>query len=319
MGAPPRGVVRVALVAGAAVGGLFFVSFVSFVALARWPALPPPVLVGGAVLLMVALLAVALFLLALLAVARAAPLRADAVRRDRAAARAERAAANATAETGAIASVAHDIRSPLVTVHSYLELLADDAFGPLPAEASGAACRATDAAGRAQSLVEEALREQALHAATRSLELAGRPAKYVDLRTVVREVIGSLEAELAAARAEVEMLDLPPVRGNDSALYRVFANLLQNAVKYGGPSGSPRIVVSGAVEDGRCEIAVHEWGVGIPTEEQERVFEPRVRGESGTGMGLSTVRSLLAQQSGRVWVDPAVTDGACIRLSLPAV
>ena len=48
---------------------------------------------------------------------------------------------------------------------------------------------------------------------------------------VVQDVIGSLEVEFAAVQAEMEVQDLPPVLGSDSALCRVFANLLQNAVK----------------------------------------------------------------------------------------
>ena len=308
IGALPRGVASIALVAGAAAGGL------TLGALIRWPPPSPIVLlVGGAGLLVAALL-----------VAATASLpRAGARRRDGAGGRVGQAAVDAAVARMAIASVAHDIRSPLVTVHSYLELLAEDAFGPLPADARRAAQRATHAAGLAQSLVDEALREQALHSATRPLELGGRPAEAVDLRLVVEDVIASLEVEFAAAQAEVEVLDLPPVRGSDTALYRVFANLLQDAAKYGGAAGGPRIVVSGVLAADRCEIAVRDWGPGVPSEEQERVFEPRVRGErvrgeAGTGTGLSTVRSLVTQQSGSVWVDPAVTDGTCIRLSLPA-
>ena len=298
VGAGAAGVIGVTLLAGATAGAL------ALLAPAHWRG---PLLLVGAVLPLIAAVG-----------AVAALRRFGAASRDGAAARDEPLAPDA-----AIAAVAHDIRSPLLTVHSYLELLASDAFGTLPADARRAARRATQAAGRAQSLVEEAVRQQALRTATRSSEPATPPAEPVDLQAVLDEVVVSLEAELAAARAQVEVQDLPRVRGDGAALYRVFANLLQNAVKYGAPGTPPRVVVSAVVEGDRCEIAVRDWGAGIAPEERERVFEPRVRGEHvagrpGTGIGLATVRGLVTQQSGRVWADPTVTDGACIRISLPA-
>ena len=238
-----------------------------------------------------------------------------AVRREIAALRDERAALDAAAVT-----VAHDIRSPLVTVHSYLELLAQESFGPLPADARRAAERATGAASRAQSLVDETLHRHALISAARLIDALDVP---VELGALLQEVVGSLEAELQAAQAHVEVRELPSVSADGGALHRIFANLLENAVKYSAPGAPPHVVISGGVEHGRCEIAVRDWGMGFAPAEQRRVFEPNARGVSaeatpGAGIGLATVRRLVTAQGGRVWIDPAVTDGACVRISLPA-
>ena len=238
-----------------------------------------------------------------------------AARREIAALRDERAALDAAA-----VAVAHDIRSPLVTIHSYLELLAQESFGPLPADARRAAERATGAAARAQSLVDETLHRHALISAARPIDALDVP---VELSALLREVVGSLEAELQAARADVDVRELPSVNADGGALYRIFANLLENAVKYSAPGTPPHIVISGAVEDGRCEISVRDWGMGFAPAEQQRVFEPNERGVAaqaspGAGLGLATVRELVTAQGGRVWIDPAVTDGACVRISLPA-
>lgn len=228
--------------------------------------------------------------------------------------REERAAFDAAAST-----VAHDIRSPLVTVHSYLELLSEEAFGPLPADARQAAERATRAAGRAQSLIEGTLRQHVVGAATRPVEA---PAGVVDLAAVLADVIASLDAELASAGARVEVADLPAVAGDGGALYRIFCNLVQNAVKYAAPGSPPRVALSASIVEGRCEVAVRDWGIGIAAADRERVFEPHERGEAarglpGEGMGLATVRQLVAAQGGTVWIDPDVSAGTCMRLSLP--
>jgi signal transduction histidine kinase len=263
-----------------------------------------PLLVAGASLFIAAAIATLIAARRLLA-----------VRREIATLRDERAALDAAA-----VAVAHDIRSPLVTVHSYLELLVQESFGPLPADARRAAERATGAAARAQSLVDETLRRHALISAARPIDALDVP---VELGALIQEVVGSLEAELQAAQAHVEVRELPSVSADGGALYRIFANLLENAVKYAVPGAPPHVVISGVVEDGRCEISVRDWGMGFAPAEQQRVFDPNERGVAahatpGAGIGLATVRELVTAQGGRVWIDPAVTDGACVRISLPA-
>ena len=223
-----------------------------------------------------------------------------------------------------IASVAHDLRSPLVTVHSYLELLAEEAFGPISREAKQAAERATRAAGRAQSLIEETLRQYAEETAGRAIGAPDiAPANLVDLTILLDDVIAALDGEIRSAGAQLELKPLPLARGDGDSLYRIFANLIENALKYHAAGETPHIVVSGVITDGRCEISVRDHGIGIFPSERETIFQKNVRGEAvsgqqGVGVGLATVRELVELQHGRVWVDPAVTDGACFRLSLPA-
>ena len=225
------------------------------------------------------------------------------------------------------ASVAHDLRSPLVTVHSYLELLAEEAFGPIPTEARKAAQRATFAAGRAQSMVEETLRQFAVTAATLPLDAPEMSVKAmverVDMSGLMEEVVVALAAEIASCGAELELERLPAARGDNVALLRVFENLIENALKYSPADTTPHVIVSGDVSDGRCEITVCDHGVGIFPSEREMIFESRIRGDgadahAGSGIGLATVCDLIEQQGGSFWVDPAVTDGAIFRVSLPA-
>ena len=234
----------------------------------------------------------------------------------------------ATGESGEqAAAVAHDLRSPLVTVHSYLELLAGGAFGPLPAEARRAAERATRAAARAQSLVEQTLREHAIETSTALITHSSdaERAATVDLAGPLADVTASLEVEIVRSGARVTIGRLPAVRGDGPALYRVFANLLQNAVTHGAPTdgGAPHVHVAGRESDGMCEIEVRDRGPGVSSEDIERVFGVGARGHAepavpGSGLGLATVWRLVAEQGGRVWIDDTVREGACFRLSLPA-
>lgn len=213
------------------------------------------------------------------------------------------------------AAVAHDLRSPLVTVRSYIELVDQGSYGPLPPEARRALERAVDASSRAQSLVESTLRR---HRSGRGEpQLAGREVSQLD--AIVRDVRIGLGSQLAAAEARIEVDPLPPVLGNRDDLIRIFQNLVENALRHAAPGSTPRVRISAAVVGGRCEVDVRDWGVGIPAAEQERVFNRHERGarSEGNGLGLATVRQLVDQLGGQVWIDPETTDGTSVRISLP--
>lgn len=214
------------------------------------------------------------------------------------------------------AAVAHDLRSPLVTVRSYIELVDQGSYGPLPIEARRALERAVDASSRAQSLVESTMRRH--RAGSGNEEIAGLEVTPLD--AVVRDVRVSLGAQLAAAEARVEVDPLPAVLGGREALSRIIQNLVDNALKHAAPGSTPRIRVSASVFGKRCEIEVRDWGVGIPPAEHERVFARYERGgqSGGSGIGLATVRQLVDELGGQVWIDPNTTDGTSVRLSLRA-
>ena len=217
-----------------------------------------------------------------------------------------------------LASIAHDLRAPLVTANSYFELLAEEAFGRLPAEAREAAERGKAASERARTLAESTLRRSLRRASGE----AGAHGTSVDLNGLLAEVVTGLRADLAESDAEIEIRDLPAAAADRDALYRVFSNLIENALKYAPPDRRPRILVSGYREGEFATIAVRDWGIGIARREQERVFGLYERaGDAtapGSGIGLATVRRLVREQGGRVWIDPLITDGTCVRLSLPA-
>ena len=217
-----------------------------------------------------------------------------------------------------IASIAHDLKGPLATVSSYLDLIAQGALGPVSEDTRHAAVRASEASARARTLVESALLQHVEATAARPLDI-----QTVDLRSLIRDVTEALRAEISASHAEVTVEPLPPVRGNAVLLFRVFENLVQNAVKYARPGEPPVVMISGASHERHVEIVVRDHGIGIPTAECERVFEAAARaanGESvaaGHGLGLATVRRLLREQGGDAWVDTEHHDGATIRLTLP--
>jgi signal transduction histidine kinase len=234
------------------------------------------------------------------------------------------------------AALAHDLRSPLLAARAYLELLEEGAFGPLSPDGGEAAGRAAHATSRAQAMLDGWLlrfaQERAGAAATgptreradaaRRGGLPGEPR--ADVQALAHDAIESMALEMTRVHAQVEIGQLPRVRADGEAVYRVLMNLVQNALRHREPERELQLAITAEARGELWEIAVSDNGPGIAPELRERLFEPGARGPStdgseGFGLGLATVRRLVQQNGGRVWIDSTTTEGTCVRLTLPAL
>ncbi|MFQ6031005.1 MAG: sensor histidine kinase, partial [Dehalococcoidia bacterium] len=118
--------------------------------------------------------------------------------------------------------------------------------------------------------------------------------------------------------------DLPRVAADREKLVQILANLLDNAIKYSPDGGT--ITVSATHEPGRDRVvvAVEDHGIGIASEDQDRVFtafqrirRPETRGIGGTGLGLYIVKALAELSQGEVWLESQVQWGSTFFFSLP--
>jgi len=121
---------------------------------------------------------------------------------------------------------------------------------------------------------------------------------------------------------------VPPrltARVDADRLQQVLFNLVENAIKYGRPSG--HVTVGGrAVSAKKAELLVRDDGPGIPPESRERVFErfyrvdrARSRDTGGTGLGLSIVKHIVQAHGGEVWLQSEVGVGTTFFFTLPRV
>jgi len=145
------------------------------------------------------------------------------------------------------------------------------------------------------------------------LELA---RKAMDIAEVLREV-----AQLYGPRIAVTAMDaLPPVFADRSYVERVVVNLIVNAMKF---SGEESPVLIGARQDGDFIVtSVSDKGIGIPADEVLYIFDKYRRGsfgkkESGSGLGLFIVRSIVEAHGGKIWVESAPGKGSVFRFTLP--
>ena len=217
-----------------------------------------------------------------------------------------------------VATVSHELRTPLTAITGFLELLLEDEDDPGREPLLAAAHRS---AIRLSALVEDLLSTARIEAAGAG---SGEPDVVVDLGTVVREAVASV-AQIFMRRGQtltVEPADPGswPVAGDERQLDRVLVNLLSNASKYTPEGGRVELHVTPQGRD--VAIAITDTGIGIPTEEHDRLFDRFYRastaGDSpGTGLGLSIVKTIVDRHGGRVQVHSAPGCGSTFTVTLP--
>lgn len=222
-----------------------------------------------------------------------------------------------------VATVSHELRTPLAVIRSAAQnLSAGVVDDPVRAKRYGELIESEGR--RLTDMVEEVLEFAGLTGQRRALSL-----KAVDVVSVVRDVVESSGALIAAAHAQADVTvgdDVPLVLGDEEALRRAVSNLLTNALKHGGEGRWVGLSVARHLSDGREEvhIAVSDRGRGIDAADLPHVFEPFYRGRhatsqqiQGNGLGLSLVSRLAESHGGRVTVASTPKQGATFTIQLP--
>ena len=221
-----------------------------------------------------------------------------------------------------LASMSHELRTPLNAIIGFSEVIMNETFGPL-----------------ANAKYQEYIRD--IHQSGDHLHTI-----ITDLLDVARIEVGAFELDLEdvdigkvlagvrtmllpkANRAGVALVDrcarpLPAVRGDVVRLRQIFINLVDNAIKFTDPGG--RISIDAEMVDGgSLAVTVSDTGIGIAAGDLERIVEPFVciqdvatRNVSGTGLGLSFVKSLTEMHGGDLRIASQPGHGTTVVVTLP--
>lgn len=216
-----------------------------------------------------------------------------------------------------IASLGHDLRTPLVPVKGLLNLLLADKFGELSPKQKELLNICQLSIDREIELIDNLLEFSRLRSGQLQLERA-----VFDLRSAIRDAIHYV-APLARERSARVEVSLPqqelPVRGDRRRLLRVFANLISNAIKYGREGG--RVGLEVTPDDGHIVARVIDEGAGVAEDEREKIFEWLYRGaqaadKPGSGLGLAIARDVVARHGGQVSVESTRPSVFSVRLPL---
>lgn len=228
------------------------------------------------------------------------------------------------AKSDMIHTMSHQMRTPLTSILGYLDLILEDRDGVPPGIASR--LRVVERhAHRLQDLAADMLLLD-------RLQSGDGPARsaVVSLGHALRRAEESLRPLAESRNIQVEIIgDLgTSVEGDADELEQVFANLIENAVKFTGPSGRVEVEL-GTIEgpEGASQVLVRvtDTGIGIPAAEIPRVLDRFFRASNaqqqavqGTGLGLAIVREIVDGHQGTTSVSSVLGEGTTVTVTLPA-
>jgi two-component system, sensor histidine kinase and response regulator len=208
--------------------------------------------------------------------------------------------------------VAHDLRSPLLTISGYCQLLREEFDGPCPPTVHEYLDQVVSGASRMDRLIEDLL-EYARAARSR------RPLQPVDMESVVVQARANLEASIREQEAQIDIGPMPTVIGDQTQLVQLLQNLMGNAIKF-RRQPPPWVRVTASRDGGCWQFAVEDNGIGIEREHFDRIFQTfqRLHGQEypGTGIGLAVCQKIVERHGGRIWLDSVVGQGTTFRFTL---
>jgi two-component system phosphate regulon sensor histidine kinase PhoR len=221
------------------------------------------------------------------------------------------------------ANVTHELKTPIASISGAAELMRDGLVRK--GDVRDFAGRIYDDAQRLSALVSDILMLSKLDESERAgdREIFG-PAERVDLRSVASDVVERLGESARRAGVEVSVEGVAsPVMGNARLLDELVSNLVENAIRY-NPAGG-RVYVWVVPQDGRPCIRVTDTGIGIPKEDQGKVFERfyrvdkgRSRDTGGTGLGLAIVKHAAAYHAAQIKLESELGKGTSVTVLFPA-
>ena len=224
-----------------------------------------------------------------------------------------------TERTRFMTLVTHELRAPINTIHTCVEVAL--ASHTSPEAVRDTLTRIKRRTGELCELIGDLLR------LTRAREEASRDEEVgpVHAGDVLENVVELMKTEAHTKdlflSVDIEA-ELAPIQANPDRLKLVWTNLLSNAIKYTEPGGI--VAVTLKQTDGHLVATVRDTGIGIPPEDQDRIFEEFYRSNNaritcpvGTGVGLAIVQRIIENYGGRVWVDSELGLGSKFTFTLP--
>ena len=234
----------------------------------------------------------------------------------------EQAEAANRSKTEFLANVSHELRTPLNAVIGYSSIMRDEIHGPVGApEYDGYLRDIHDSGNHLLEIINDILDVSKIETGT--LELSESEFDASSLATVCLRMV---EERAKDAHVETHLVldkDLPPLFADERQVKQIVLNLLTNAIKFTPKGGSVTLDV--AVELSGCyRIRVSDTGIGIPADQLQNVVKPFYQIDSGldrkytgTGLGLSLVKSMAECHGGSVAIESAPNIGTTVSVRFP--
>lgn len=210
----------------------------------------------------------------------------------------------------------HDLQEPLRMVTSYLGLIKKKCKDMLDKDSHEFIEFAVDGAVRMRQLIVDLLKYS-------RVGTKGKPFVNINCEKVIEKATKNLEIAIEEHKAVVTHDTLPTITADEGQLAQLFQNIIGNALKF-CKDRTPEIHVSATQKEKEWEFSIKDNGIGIPPENQERVFQIFQRLHTreeyeGTGIGLAVCQKIVTRHGGTMWVESEVGQGTTFLFTIPFI
>lgn len=201
----------------------------------------------------------------------------------------------------------HDLQEPLRTICSFLQLFEESLDVPMNEEAKSYLDIVSNASLRMRKLIDDLL----------VYSRVGRSMDFdrVNTKALLEEVVSDLDSQIMSCEGEIILGDLEEVHSDRNSLYRLFNNLISNAIKFRKADERPLVKITSRTKKRRVEFRIEDNGIGIDPDYHQTVFDIfkklHTRDEyPGSGMGLSICKKIVGLLGGELSVESSRGQGS---------
>lgn len=223
------------------------------------------------------------------------------------------------AKTEFLSITSHELRSPMTPMRAQLQMLMKGYFGKLNGKQKEALEIVLSNTQRLDGIIIDFLEISRIEAARLKFNFI-----KADLRITVKKVLEEMKGFMPEKNIRLvnKVEKLPKISVDPDRVSQILRNLINNAIKFTRENGE--IVVGGRLKSGKIEFYVKDNGIGINTEDQNRLFEPFYQAENmyqhksgGTGLGLAICKGIVESQKGKIWIQSVLNEGTTFYFTIP--
>ena len=204
---------------------------------------------------------------------------------------------------------AHDLKSPLATVSSFLEIIKNDFGDKLPGNSSDLVHHSSRIVGGMVNLITKLLN---------FTKLDGKvDYEKINVSDLLGEIVLALNSDINITNAKISYENLPEVLGDRIQLTSLFQNIIANALKYSKGNCPPEIAISfKELKKDEFQFCIKDNGIGIKSDELSKIFKLFYRTDSankkvdGAGIGLGICQKIIDNHNGKIWVESKYGEGS---------
>lgn len=208
----------------------------------------------------------------------------------------------------------HDLKQPIRTIASFTQLLNRelDKENPSKENLQGYLKQISDGSIRMNTQVEEIL----------SFSKTNEKGLIVktDIKSIIDQVMADLGSQIGDCNLKLKTSELPIIDGVPSTIYKLFQNLISNAIKYKHPERDLTLSINAKEENEIWTFSVEDNGIGIPEDKIDVIFDYGTQldpKKEGAGIGLNTIKEFINKIGGEIWVNSQMGVGSTFNFTYP--